>query len=88
MPRTPGKLKSVWTQAAFYSSLGLIMPTGTVVGFLIGWYLDRSLGTAPVLAILLGILGAAGSIFEVFQILKRTEGNGDGDDSSAGSGPS
>jgi F0F1-type ATP synthase assembly protein I len=84
VPRTSGKPTSIWTQVAFYTSLGLILPAGTVGGFLLGWYVDRWLHTTPALAVVLGILGAAGAIVEVLQILKRTEKNDNRNNSHVG----
>lgn len=87
MPLGLGKQKSLWAQVAFYTSLSLILPTGTVAGLVLGWYLDQWFHTAPALAILLGTMGAAGAIIEVLQILSRAEKNAGGNDSGSRSGP-
>ena len=87
MPLGLGKQKNLWAQVAFYTSLSLILPTGTVAGFVLGWYLDRWFHTAPGLAIVLGIMGAAGAIIEVLQVLSRAEKNAGGNDSESRSGP-
>ena len=64
---------SIWAQAAFYSSLGFIIPGAVVGGVLLGWFLDEHLHTYPILSIIGGIGGAIGGIVEIYQILTRTE---------------
>jgi F0F1-type ATP synthase assembly protein I len=77
-PQKPSS-ESIWTQAAFYSSLGLIIPGAVVGGTLLGWLLDAYLHTSPVLSIIGGIAGAVGGIVEIYQILTRTEKSVDRD---------
>ena len=56
----PGRRQSeIWGQAAFYAGLGFILPGGLAVGYFFGWILDRWFHTAPVLAVVMAILGAA-----------------------------
>ena len=86
MPRSTGKRANLWAQVGFYSSLGFILPAGAVVGCAGGWYLDRWLHTSPVLAVVMGFLGAGGGFFELLRILKRAEKDADGDNSSPGTG--
>ena len=63
----------VWSQVAFYASLGFIVPAGAVAGYGIGWFLDRHLGTRMVLAVVGSMLGAAAGIVEVIRLLARKE---------------
>jgi F0F1-type ATP synthase assembly protein I len=70
---------SIWAQAAFYSSLGFIIPGAVVGGVLLGWFLDEHLHTYPILSIIGGIAGAVGGIVEIYQILTRTEKRADRD---------
>lgn len=88
MPRTPGKLTSVWAQIGFYTSLGFILPSAAVVGFAIGYALDGWLHTKPVLAIVMGFLGGAGGFVEVLRILSKAEKDAGGDNSGDGPGAS
>ena len=44
---------------------------GLVVGTLIGWLLDRWLGTAPVLLITLMVLGTVGGFWSIIKISTR-----------------
>jgi F0F1-type ATP synthase assembly protein I len=68
----------------FYSSLGIILPAGAVVGGASGWFLDRWLHTSPLLTVVLGFLGAGGGFLEVLRILKRAEKDADRDNSNPG----
>jgi len=71
-------------QIGFYSSLGLILPAGALVGYGIGWLVDRWLHTTPVAAIVLAFLGGAGGFLEVLRILTRAEKDADRDNSGTG----
>jgi F0F1-type ATP synthase assembly protein I len=83
-----GKRFEFWAQIGFYTSLGFIVPAGAVGGYLLGWLLDEWLGTKPVLAVVISILGAAGGILEVLRLLTRAEKQTGGNDSNRGSGAS
>ncbi len=90
MPKRPGRQGDIWAQIGLYSSLGFILPAGAVGGYMLGWLLDSVLHTSPVLAIVMGFLGAGGGIVEVLRILKREEKRASRDDSNSrpgGSGP-
>lgn len=52
------------------------MPAGAVGGYVLGWLLDRWLGTKPLLSIIVGFLGAAGGLVEVLKILTGAENHG------------
>ena len=86
MPKTPGKQMSLGAQVGFYTSLGFILPAGTVGGFGLGWLLDRWLHTSPVLALIMGLLGAAAGVMEILRILTRAEKRDDENQSNDGSG--
>jgi F0F1-type ATP synthase assembly protein I len=79
------KKNDVWAQVAYYSGLGFILPAAVVVGYAIGWGLDRALHTAPVLAIVLAFAGGAGGLIEVLKILGRAEKQDD--ERNSGNGP-
>jgi F0F1-type ATP synthase assembly protein I len=86
VPRNTRKQTNLWAQVGFYSSLGFVLPAAVVVGCAIGWYLDRRLHASPILTVVMGFLGAAAGVFELLRILKRAEKDGDGDNSSPGTG--
>ena len=71
-------------QIGFYTSLGFILPAGAVAGYGLGWLVDGWLHTAPVAAIVMALLGAAGGFVEVLRILNRMEKDAGGDDSGTG----
>ena len=69
MPRQDPE-KSTASRYAEYSALALILPASTFVGYAIGYYLDKWLGTTW-LQILFLILGTvAGFVTLIRQILK------------------
>src|SRR5579872_6434637 len=53
-PSIGGKQRDLWSQVAFYTSLGFIIPGSVVGGYIIGWFLDQHLHTKPVLGIIGG----------------------------------
>jgi ATP synthase protein I len=79
------KQANLWAQVGFYTSLGFILPAGALVGSAGGWFLDRWLGTTPLLTVALGFLGAAAGFIEVLRILGRAERDADRDHSNSGS---
>ena len=70
--------KSFWVQASEYTSLAVMLPAATVIGYGIGYMLDRALGTGflKVVFLLLGI--AAGFVQLIRQVQKDTRGRGNG----------
>ncbi len=87
MSRPRVRPPDLWGQVAYYASLGFILPAAAVAGYGIGWILDRWLHTAPVLSIVIAMLGTAGGFIEVLTILRRAEKRADQDNADAGSGP-
>jgi len=67
------KLGDIWSKVAFYSGLGFILPGAIVGGVVLGYYLDRALGTRPLLAVVLGALGAVGGFVEILRVMGRAE---------------
>lgn len=74
----------VWARAAFYVSLGFIIPAGVVGGYLLGRFLDSWLRTGVVLTVILTLAGAAAGIVEVIQLVTRMEKNAERDNSDPG----
>jgi F0F1-type ATP synthase assembly protein I len=71
--RTPDQKKSPWVQVGRYSQLALMLPAGTVAGWLLGSGLDRWLHTSwiSVVGLFLGI--AAGMIELIRTALRDTQ---------------
>jgi F0F1-type ATP synthase assembly protein I len=85
------KQSEVWAQVAFYTGLGFVLPASAVAGYILGWGLDRWLHTAPWLSLASAFLGVAGGLVEILRVLTRAEkeqGDGSGNDRSAGPGSS
>ena len=65
--------------AAFaqYTSLALLLPISTFVGYVIGHYLDKALGTHW-LTVLFLILGTVGGFIELIRQIMRDSNDGPG----------
>ncbi|MGH9531354.1 MAG: AtpZ/AtpI family protein [Terriglobales bacterium] len=64
--------KNVWVQLARYSQLAFVLPTATVVGWLLGAALDRWLGTKWIYLVGL-ILGIAAGFVELVRTVTSSE---------------
>jgi F0F1-type ATP synthase assembly protein I len=69
--------KNVWVQVGQYTSLAFMLPAGTLIGYGIGYMLDRALGTSFLKVVLL-ILGTAAGFAEVIRQVQKDSGNSDG----------
>ena len=54
-------------------SIPMTLAATPTVGFLLGWFLDRKLGTAPWLTLTLLVLGFVAGAREVWQSVKRLD---------------
>lgn len=66
----PDKKKSGWVQFGRYSEIAVILPAGTIAGYLIGALLDRWLHTSWI-SVLGLVLGTAGGVIELLRIVLR-----------------
>lgn len=57
--------------------VGIELVAGVGGGFLIGWALDRWLGTTPLFLILFFILGAAAGVLNAYRHLRRLQDRAD-----------
>jgi F0F1-type ATP synthase assembly protein I len=64
--------KNMWLQLARYSQLAFVLPTATVVGWLLGAALDRWLGTKWIYLVGL-ILGIAAGFVELVRTVTSSE---------------
>lgn len=55
-------------------NIGFIVAAAVLLGWFVGTWLDRKLGTAPWLMLACLILGLAGAAVECWRILKRFQG--------------
>ncbi len=82
-----GKQADIWAQVAYYSGLGFIIPAAAVGGYYLGWLLSGWLHTGPWLAVVVALVGVAGGLVEVLQILTRAEKRQSGKNSDSGDCP-
>jgi len=73
----------LWGHVALFSGLGFVLFGCIGGGFLVGWFLDKRLGTMPLVTLIGSGLGLAGGVLELLQILKRVEKGDRGDDGSS-----
>jgi ATP synthase protein I len=75
----PGK-KNL-TKYLRFSTFGLEIGVAAALGILIGWYLDRLLGTHPWLLVIFTLFGLAAGFRSIFRLLREMEReNKDGED--------
>ena len=63
----------LWEHVALFSGLGFVLFGCIGGGCLLGWLLDRRLGTLPIFTLVGGCLGLAAGLVELLRILKRVE---------------
>lgn len=78
------KSSDMWVRAAFYATLGSIIPATAVAGYFIGHFLDGYFHTGEALSLVGIFAGTAAGIVEVLQLITRQEKNaGNGQDDGA-----
>ena len=73
----------LWEHVALFSGLGFVLFGCIGGGFLLGYFLDKWLGTVPIVTLIGAGLGRAAGVFELLQILKRVEKRDRGDSGSS-----
>lgn len=68
MPRGAGK--GFWKLAGEYTSLGVMLPAATFVGYAIGWALDRAFGTRFFWLVFL-LFGIAAGLVQIVRYVNR-----------------
>lgn len=63
----PDDEPSVWRQLARLSTIGIALVAATAIGLLIGYGLDRLLGTAPWLTMVFTLFGIAAGFLNLFR---------------------
>ena len=64
-----------WKTFAEITTLGITFPLAIAVGYGLGWWLDRELGTYPWLTIVLTGLGVAAAFIQLFRLGARNDRN-------------
>jgi ATP synthase protein I len=67
--------RDFWRAAMLLSTIGMVLVASTFAGFLIGYALDRWLGTMPWLSIVGLALGIAAGFLELIRIVRRLAKN-------------
>ena len=80
------RLSEAWSQVAFYTGLGFVIPAGVLVGYGLGWLLDRRLHSHPVCTLIGSFAGAALGIAEVIQTVLRKQKRDEERSNQPGSG--
>jgi F0F1-type ATP synthase assembly protein I len=65
--------KNVWVQVGEYASLAFMLPAATLIGYGIGYLLDRALGTTFLKVIFLAFGMASGFVQVIRQVQKDTK---------------
>ena len=73
----------LWEHVALFSGLGFVLFGCIGGGFLLGYFLDKWLGTVPIATLIGAGLGLAAGVYELLQILKRVEKRDRGDSGSS-----
>ncbi|HSW49705.1 MAG TPA: AtpZ/AtpI family protein [Bryobacteraceae bacterium] len=75
---TKPRQRTFWMQVGEYTSLAFMLPAATVIGYGIGYMLDRALGTGFLKAIFLVLGIASGFVQLIRQVMKDTRGRENG----------
>ena len=70
MPEDPKNDKNVWQQVGRYSTLAFLLPSCVVVGYVIGYYLDKAFGTHFLYLVFL-VIGIAAGFIELIRETKK-----------------
>ncbi|HLC40666.1 MAG TPA: AtpZ/AtpI family protein [Methylomirabilota bacterium] len=74
MSGADGGERARWVRSVgVVSTLGITLVASTLVGFVIGYYLDRWLGTSPWLIIVFLLLGIVSGFVQIFRSLPRLD---------------
>jgi F0F1-type ATP synthase assembly protein I len=63
----------LWEHVALFSGLGFVLFGCIGGGILLGWFIDKKLGTPPVATLIGSCFGLAVGLYELLRILKRQE---------------
>jgi ATP synthase protein I len=73
----PKRNKNFWIVVGEYTSLAFLLPAATIVGYAIGYALDRALGTSFLTIVFLFLGIAAGFVQVIRQVQKDMQDRGD-----------
>ena len=64
-----------WKAFAEITTLGVTFPAAIGMGYVLGWWLDRTLGSHPWLKIVMTALGVAAAFVQLFRLAARNDRN-------------
>jgi F0F1-type ATP synthase assembly protein I len=70
----------LWEHVALFSGLGFVLFGCIGAGILVGWFIDKKLGSAPAATLIGSCFGLAAGLYELLRILKRQEDHDRGND--------
>jgi len=65
------KRRSFYRLAGELINLGLVFPAAIALGYVMGYFLDRWLGTGPWLVVAFSAVGAAAAFVNLFRVASR-----------------
>ncbi len=71
MPEKPDDKQRGYRQIALATTIPLIMLAGPAVGYVIGHYLDKLLGTSTIMTVIFLLLGVAAGGVETYRLIKE-----------------
>jgi len=66
--------RNVWVQVGRYTTLAVLMPACVLVGYVIGYLLDKAFGTGYLYIVFL-LLGIAAGFIELIREVQKDAGN-------------
>jgi ATP synthase protein I len=63
---------NLWRQVGQYTGLAFTLPAAGLVGYAIGWWLDRHFGTGHIFTIVFLMLGSAAGLVEIVRALGKS----------------
>jgi len=70
-PPLPPDRANLWRQIGEYTGLAIMLPAAGLVGYAIGYALDRALGTGQIFKVVFLMLGCAAGLIEIVRVAGR-----------------
>lgn len=71
-----GKNNLPFAKIAKYLAIGLEIPSTIIGALVLGYFIDRQLGTSPWFTVVSAVLGFVGAVYRLTQYLKYFAGDG------------